>query len=77
METESEASHKGKTQRFFSFSKPDAGWFLFGYVVCFLILRFDIGRVHPFQDPMPTFRAAWVAVPFTVLVEVLVRVRNR
>jgi hypothetical protein len=77
METETKASRLGKPQRFLSFSKSDAVWFVFGYVVCFLILRFDIGRVHPFQNPMPTSRAAWVAVPFTLLIEVLVRIRNR
>lgn len=67
----------GKSQRFLSFSKSDAGWFVLGYVVCFLILRFDITRHHPFQNPMPASSAAWVAVPFTLLVEVLVRIRNR
>jgi hypothetical protein len=81
METETKASQVGKPQRLIIFLKSRAGWFVFYYVICFLVDRFDITRNHAFQHPMPTSKAAWVAVPYalliTLLVEVLFRIRNR
>lgn len=81
METETKANYVGKPQRLIFFSKSGAGWFVFYYVICFLVLRFGITRHHAFQHPLPTPRAAWVAVPYTLfitlLVEVLARIRNR
>jgi hypothetical protein len=61
---------------FWSFSKSDAGWLAFYYVTSFVICRFDISYHHAFQHPMPTLRAAWVAVPFAFVVAIVVKVRD-
>ena len=60
------ADSPGKSERkaFWSFSKADAGWFLFWYVFCFAVLRFDLlAKHHPwFQHPIPTLKACWLAL---------------
>lgn len=38
---------------FWSFSKSDARWLLFGYVISFLICRFDIGKPTLLSIPCP------------------------
>lgn len=43
----------------------------------FLVCRFDIGRYHAFQHPLPTPRAAWVAIPLALFIFVLAKIRNR
>jgi hypothetical protein len=56
--------------------KRDAGWILFGYSISFLSWRFDmLGHHHWFQHPMPTLRAAWVAIFPTILLTVLYKIR--
>jgi hypothetical protein len=75
METQGEPSPPRKG--FWSFSKSDARWLLFGYVVSFLICRFDIGKYHAFEHPMPTLKAAWVAIPLDLFTAVLVKINRR
>ncbi len=42
----------------------------------FVVCRFDISYHHAFQHPMPTLRAAWVAVPFALVVAILAKARD-
>jgi hypothetical protein len=51
------------------FSKGDAGWFLLCYTLCFLTFRFDMPWRHGpwFQHPMPSARAACMALLVAVL----------
>jgi len=59
-------------------SKADAGWLVFCYVVSFLILRFDIRRHGvSFQHRMATGKAALIAVPFAVVIALLVKITSR
>jgi hypothetical protein len=65
-----------KPRGFWSFSKRDVGWILFGYVLCFLSFRFDfLGHHRWFQHPMPTVRAAWIAIVPTIILAVIYKIR--
>jgi hypothetical protein len=66
-----------KSGGFWTFSKRDAGWMLFGYVIVFLSFRFDFGgRTHRwFQHPMPTLRAALVAIPLAIVFAAIYKIR--
>jgi uncharacterized protein with PQ loop repeat len=75
--THAEADPQNKRRDFWSFSRSDAGWLVVWYVIAFLICRFDIGKHHTFEHPMPTAKAAWVAIPLALLIAVLVKIRNR
>ena len=59
-----------------AFLVQHAGWLAFCYVVSFVACRFDISYHHAFQHPMPTLRAAWVAVPFALVVAILAKARD-
>ena len=61
-----------------AFSKGDPGWFVFTYVFCFLGFRFDMFSRHGpwFQDPMPTARAAWIALLVAVGVFFVVKIKR-
>jgi hypothetical protein len=65
-----------KPRGFWSFSKRDAGWILFFYPISFLSFRFDVlGHHEWFRHPMPTPRAAWVAILPTIIWAVLYKIR--
>jgi hypothetical protein len=75
-DVETETSEQNKRRSFWVFSKGDAGWFVFGYVIGFLAFRFDMfGHGKWFRDPMPTARAALFAFLFAVGSFVLVKIR--
>jgi uncharacterized protein with PQ loop repeat len=77
LETGNESSQQGNRRGFWSFSTSDARWLLFGYVIWFLICRFDISKRHAFEHPMPTLKAAVVAIPLTLASMVLIKINNR
>lgn len=60
-----------------AFSKGDVGWFVFVYIFCFLGFRFDMFSRHGpwFQDPMPTTKAAWIALLLAVFVFFVVKIK--
>ena len=67
-----------KSRSFLVFTRADAGWALFVYVVLFACFRFDIRRNGvSFQHPLSNCKAALLAVPFAVAVAVLVKIRNQ
>jgi hypothetical protein len=79
VETQGQADQQNKRRDFWSFSKSDAGGLVVWYVIAFLICRFDMSKYkhHAFEHPMPTAKAAWVAIPLALLFAVLVKIRNR
>jgi hypothetical protein len=77
VEAQAHANRQGKRKSFWSFSRADAAWLVFCYVVSFLICRFDITRHHAFEHPMATSTAVWLAVPLALVLTVLVKIKNR
>lgn len=77
VETEAEANQQGKRKRFWSFSKSDARRLVFCYAFSFLMCRLDIDRHHAFRHPMPSIKAAWVAIPLALATAVLVKIKDR
>ena len=73
---EPQISEQDKRKTFWAFSKGDAGWFVFGYLIGFLLFRFDMFGHGPwFRHPMPTAKAAWLALLFACVSFVLVKMR--
>ena len=77
VEREAQAKEHAKRRYFWSFSRSDAGGLIFSYVVSFLICRFDISRHHAFENPMPTQKAALIAIPLAIVVAVVEKIRGR
>jgi len=75
LELRADSGEKGKT--FWRFSKADVGWFVFWYVFCFAMFRFDLlPKHHPwFQNPMPTGRAGWTALLFALVAWLFTKLR--
>jgi hypothetical protein len=73
----SDAGEGDKRKPFWSFSKADAGWFVFWYVLFFAMFRFDLlPKHHPwFQRPMPTGKAAWIAFLYALVSWLFIKLR--
>jgi hypothetical protein len=51
-------------------------WLVFAYVIGFLSFRFDMFGHGPwFRHPMPTARAAWIALLFALAASLLIKIR--
>ena len=72
-DVDTEAPTKGRS--FWGFSKADAGWLLFLYVLFFLGFRLGIGRHN--AHAMATGKAALLAIPCAAVMAILLKNRSR
>ncbi len=78
VEAQAGSTEEDKSRSFLGFTRADAGWALFVYIIFFVCFRFDIRRHGiSFQHPMATGKAALIAVPLAVVVAVLVKIRSQ
>jgi hypothetical protein len=76
MQKQAEALGQAERRTFFTFTRTDARWLVVLYDRLFLAFRSDVLGHHVwFQHPMPTVRAAWVALPWALLGTVVAKIR--
>lgn len=77
MELRADSGEKDNRKPFGSISKADAGWFVFWYVFCFAMFRFDLlPKHHPwFQHPTPTAKAGWIALFYALMAWLFTKLR--